>query len=60
MNDQNRAPKVVRVAAGAPRVPEAHPDDYSAAIPDATFDLIDELLPQAELAGGRTLHRFEC
>lgn len=60
MNDHNRAPKVVRVAAGRPRVPEPHAANYSTPIPNATFDLIDELCPQPELAGGRILHRFEC
>lgn len=60
MNDQHRAPKIVRVSAGEPRVPEPHPADYSAPITDATLALIDELCNQNELSSGRTLQRFEC
>lgn len=60
MNDQHRAPKIVRVSAGQPRVPEPHPADYSAPIPDTTLAFIDELCNQNELSSGRTLQRFEC
>lgn len=60
MNDEIRAPKLVRMTAGEPRVPEPHPADYSGHIPHTTLSLIDERCNQNELSSGRTLQRFEC
>ena len=60
MQEEFRAPKVVKMTAGEPRVPEPHPADYSAPIPDATLSLIDDLCNQNELSSGRVLQRFEC
>jgi hypothetical protein len=59
MTDQPRASRVVRVTPGRPQVPEPHPADYSAAIPDSTLALIDELCDQNDLSSGRTLQRFD-
>ncbi len=59
MKEQPRAPKVVKLAAGQPRVPEPHAADYSASIPTKTFDLIDARCNQAEMSGGKTLQRFD-
>lgn len=59
MNEHPRAPKVVRMTPGEPRVPEPHPADYSKPISDEVFGLIDQVCAQNELSSGRTLQRFE-
>ena len=59
MSEKPRAPRVIKMTAGQPRVPEPHPADYSTPISDATLALIDELCPQAELSSGKTLQRLE-
>lgn len=59
MKETSRAPKTVRLTAGKPRVPEPHPADYSEAIPETAFQLIDERCDQSVLSGGKTLQRFD-
>jgi hypothetical protein len=59
MNEQPRAPKVVKLTAGQPRVPEPHPADYSATIPAKTLDLIDAHCNQAELSAGKPLQHLD-
>lgn len=59
MTDVPRVSRVVRVAAGRPRVPEPHPADYSTPIPDANLKLIEELCDQKVLSSGKILQRFE-
>ncbi|MDB5439772.1 MAG: hypothetical protein JWM33_2199 [Caulobacteraceae bacterium] len=57
MNEDPRAPKVVSLTPGKPRVPEPHPAEYGDA-PDEMFAHIDRETDQAAMAAGKVVKRF--